>query len=83
MANAQPLEAHCDHCRQTRPLWLYQPEHTMHLTLVTCDWCDRDRQPLLCTRCWSDERIREETAPVSEAEDAMAAVLAGLGRCSR
>ena len=61
--NATPLEARCDHCRQTRPLFLYEPEHNAHFGFATCRWCARDKQPLLCTRCWGAERELEENDP--------------------
>lgn len=69
----QPLEARCDHCDQTRPLFLYEADHDFHLTGITCEWCARDKQPLLCTRCWSTEKQREENAPTDPDDDAMAA----------
>lgn len=65
-------EGTCEHCRQTRALFRYEPEHNGHLDPYgfTCEWCLRDKQPLLCTRCWSVEREREEndSALSSEAE---------------
>jgi hypothetical protein len=68
----QPIEARCDHCRQTRPLFRYEPDHGMHLGALafSCRWCTRDEQPLLCARCWSTEKEREETHPdlIEEAE---------------
>lgn len=62
--NAQPIEARCDHCKQTRPLFLYEPDHG-HLGagMFTCRWCTRDKQPLLCVRCWDKERELEENDP--------------------
>ncbi|MFF4403674.1 hypothetical protein [Streptomyces sp. NPDC001404] len=66
--NDQPLETRCDHCKQTRPLFLYEPEHNIHALGYTCEWCLRRQQPLLCSRCWSKEREREENAPVSAEE---------------
>jgi hypothetical protein len=59
-----PIEARCDHCTQTRVVWLYDTLHDFHLDAgaATCRWCTRTRQPLLCTPCWSAERLREETA---------------------
>jgi hypothetical protein len=67
---AAPIEARCDHCSQTRPLFLYQPAHNVHLggNAFTCRWCSRDKQPLLCTRCWGTEREREENDPALDAE---------------
>jgi hypothetical protein len=60
-----PFEARCDRCKQTRPLFLYEPEHNAHLGagMFTCRWCTRDKQPLLCVRCWGVERQREEDDP--------------------
>ncbi|WP_263165441.1 hypothetical protein [Streptomyces sp. SCSIO ZS0520] len=72
MTTAQPLEARCDHCHQTRPLFLYEPEHDMHITGITCEWCERDKQPLLCTRCWSTEKQREENDPGDPEDNAAA-----------
>jgi hypothetical protein len=59
------LEAQCDHCRQLRPLFLYEPTHGLHLgsAAFSCEWCRRAKQPLLCARCWSTEREREEGDP--------------------
>ena len=68
--NATPIEARCDHCKQTRPLFLYEPDHNMHAFPVPCEWCERDKQPLLCVRCWGKERLREENAPMSAEEEA-------------
>lgn len=67
-----PVEAACDHCKQTRPLFLYQPDHGMHLNpavMLGCRWCNRATQPLLCTRCWGKERELEEN-DTGLAEDA-------------
>lgn len=64
----RPIEARCDHCNQTRPLFLYEPDHNVHAIPVPCTWCDRDRQPLLCVRCWGAERELEESTPMSDAE---------------
>lgn len=60
-----PLEARCDHCKQIRPLFLYEPDHNMHLGggAFTCRWCSREKQPLLCVRCWGAERELEENDP--------------------
>lgn len=63
MTAETPLEARCDHCKQTRPLFLYEPDHDFHLTGITCEWCERDKQPLLCARCWSVEKQREDNDP--------------------
>ncbi len=61
MTTSQPLEARCDNCRQTRPLFLYEPDHG-HLgaSQFTCRWCTRDKQPLLCVRCYDAEVLLEE-----------------------
>lgn len=60
----QPIEARCDHCKQTRPLFLYEPDHG-HLgpSQFTCRWCTREKQPLLCVRCWDKEAELEENDP--------------------
>ncbi|PZT70156.1 hypothetical protein DN402_31540 [Streptomyces sp. SW4] len=70
---SQPLEARCDGCKQQRPLFLYEPDHDFHLTGITCEWCARDKQPLLCARCWSAEKQREENDPGDPEDNAMAA----------
>jgi hypothetical protein len=59
-----PIEARCDHCKQTRPLFLYEPDHG-HLgpSQFTCRWCTREKQPLLCVRCWDAEALLEENDP--------------------
>ena len=59
-----PVETRCDHCKQTRPLFLYQPDHG-HLgaSQFTCRWCTRDKQPLLCVRCYDAEALLEENDP--------------------
>jgi len=64
VTSPQPIEARCDHCKQTRPLFLYEPDHG-HLGagMFTCRWCTRDKQPLLCVRCWGAERELEENDP--------------------
>lgn len=77
-AETTPIEARCDHCKQTRPLFLYEPDHTFHFVPVDCEWCDRDTQPLLCARCWEKERLREENAPASPEELAIGAFLGPL-----
>ncbi|MGE7437544.1 hypothetical protein [Kitasatospora sp. NPDC001175] len=74
----RPVEASCDRCKQTRPLFLYQPDHNMHAIPVPCEWCDRDTQPLLCSRCWGVERERELNAPMSADEQAATEFLLGL-----
>jgi hypothetical protein len=68
--NAQPIEARCDHCKQLRPLFLYQPDHDVHLGGLgfSCRWCTREKQPLLCVRCWGAEREREENDPALNQE---------------
>lgn len=30
--------------------------------------CDHCKQPLLCARCWENERLREENAPLAPGE---------------
>lgn len=64
MTTNPPIEARCDHCKQTRPLFLYEPDHG-HLgpSQFTCRWCTRDKQPLLCVRCWDAEVLLEENDP--------------------
>jgi hypothetical protein len=64
MTATAPLEARCDHCKQTRPLFMYEPDHG-HLgaSQFTCRWCMRDKQPLLCVRCWDAEALLEENDP--------------------
>jgi hypothetical protein len=59
-----PIEARCDHCKQTRPLFLFEPDHG-HLGagMFTCRWCTREKQPLLCVRCWDKEAELEEADP--------------------
>lgn len=71
-ATVQPLEARCDGCKQLRPVFLYQPEHGHMLPPqeAVCPWCSRDKQPLLCTRCYSAERQREENDPRLASEHA-------------
>lgn len=67
-----PTEDRCAHCKQWRPLFRYQPAHEgghLHPGLVVgCRWCTRDVQPMLCARCWSDEREREENDPLLDEE---------------
>ncbi|MEU7066932.1 hypothetical protein [Streptomyces sp. NPDC046161] len=74
----QPLEARCDHCKQTRPLFLYEPDHNCHLVPRDCEWCDRDKQPLLCVRCWDQEREREENQPPTAEELALTEFFVGM-----
>lgn len=68
----EPVSARCDHCKQTRVLFLYEPLHAGHFTaaMVTCRWCNWDKNPLLCSSCWSKERLLEENDPgvLAEAE---------------
>ncbi|MGQ4733422.1 hypothetical protein ACUN3E_37910 [Streptomyces sp. Ju416(a)] len=73
-----PLEARCDHCKQTRPLFLYEADHDFHLTGITCEWCAQDRQPLLCARCWSAEKVREEADPGDPQDNAAGAAFARM-----
>ncbi len=82
---AGPIEGRCDRCRQIRPLFLYAPEHGgMHISpaLVTgCRWCTRDKQPLLCVRCWDKEREEEENDQLlAEEGETWALLLAGNTR---
>jgi hypothetical protein len=69
----QPSEGRCERRKQTRPLFAYEPEHNMHLGAgaFTCKWCNRDKQPMLCTRCWGNERIEEENDSALNAEGDM------------
>lgn len=65
-----PVEARCDHCKQTRPLFLYQVQHG-HIQPpqeMACRWCSRPTQPLLCVRCHGAERAREDNDPGLRAE---------------
>ncbi|MFD9152229.1 hypothetical protein ACFWDF_34340 [Streptomyces diastaticus] len=74
MTAKTPVEARCDHCAQTRPLFLYEPDCGLHLgaTGFTCPWCSIEKQPLLCARCWSERKGREDADPQLAAEaDAM------------
>lgn len=68
MTNTQPTDGRCSSCQQTRPLFRYEPDHNMHAIPVSCEWCDRNEQPLLCSRCWEAERLREENAPMGAEE---------------
>lgn len=70
MTTSQPIEARCDYCKQTRPLFLYEPDHNAHLGagMFTCRWCTREKQPLLCVRCWGKERELEENDPALNEE---------------
>lgn len=71
----QPFEAYCDHCHQQRPLFLYEPDHTCHLLPVSCRWCDREKQPLLCTRCWNAEKQLEDRTPATSEEQSIGSFL--------
>lgn len=66
-----PLETHCDHCNQVRPLFRYRLNHGLHLAggAFVCNWCTREEQPNLCARCWSTER--EEADPTLVRETAL------------
>ncbi|MCI3246485.1 hypothetical protein [Streptomyces spinosisporus] len=69
--NAVPkITGPCEHCKQPRPLFRYEPEHNAHLGggFATCRWCTREKQPLLCVRCWEKERLREENDPALNEE---------------
>jgi len=83
MPNHPVLESHCDTCDQTRPLFPYEPSHQTHLSGITCEWCARDKQPLLCVRCWSTEKQREESAPPSVSDKAAAEFLTMLLESNR
>lgn len=72
----------CEHCKQHRPLWRYEPDHGMHLhepARWTCRWCVRNDngkgQPWLCVRCYSAEAVLEEETPVDETEAALMSLL--------
>lgn len=67
-----PAEGPCERCKQTRPLFRYELDHEGHIDPYgfTCRWCNRT-QPLLCVRCWSAERLREESDPALNEEAAM------------
>lgn len=68
--DAKPIEARCDHCRQTRPLFLYEPDCGLHLgaAAFTCPWCSIEKQPLLCPSCWSARKQREDNDPALNEE---------------
>ena len=72
MTQPQPIEARCDNCKQTRPLFLYEPDCGLHLGAgaFTCPWCSIPKQPLLCTRCWDARKEREDNDPRLLEEDA-------------
>ena len=65
MTTPTPIEARCDSCKQQRPLFLYEPDCGLHMGAgaFTCPWCSIDKQPLLCTPCWSARKEREENDP--------------------
>jgi hypothetical protein len=73
-----PAAGTCEHCQQTRPLVRYEPDHNFHFAGATCEWCERETQPLLCTPCWGRERQREDDAPMGAEEKAMTEALLGL-----
>lgn len=80
---ARPIEARCDHCRQNRPLFLYEPDHNAHLGAgaFTCRWCTREKQPLLCVRCWGIEKQLEEDDPgLNQEGEIMAQICAANAR---
>jgi hypothetical protein len=79
----QPFEAYCDHCHQQRPLFLYEPDHNCHLLPVACRWCDRDKQPLLCTRCWDAEKQLEDRTPATPEEQSIGSFLNAVSARSR
>lgn len=79
----QPFEASCDHCHQQRPLFLYEPDHNCHLVPVACRWCDREKQPLLCVRCWGKERELEENTPGTDDEVALTSFFQAVSAQSR
>ena len=60
-----PIEARCDNCKQSRFLFLYEPDCGLHLgaNAFTCPWCSIPKQPLLCAPCWSARKEREENDP--------------------
>jgi hypothetical protein len=72
-----PTEGRCERCKQTRPLFRYEPNHGGHIDPYgfTCRWCTRTEQPNLCTRCWGVERAEEENDPALNEE---AEMLAGI-----
>ena len=81
-----PVQGRCEHCKQTRAVFRYEPDHNAHLGagFVTCRWCTRDEQPLLCTSCWSKERIREEEdSGLNEEAETWAQILAMNARAER
>jgi hypothetical protein len=71
MTAMTPLEARCEHCHQVRPLFIYQPDHVSHLGGygMSCRWCRRKRQPLLCVRCYDTEAVLEENDTALAEED--------------
>lgn len=65
-----PMEACCDHCKQTRSLFLYESDCGLHLGAgaFSCPWCSIEKQPLLCAPCWSARKEREDSDPALIAE---------------
>lgn len=81
-----PVEGECEHCHRTRPLFAYEPDHNMHLGALafTCRWCTRDKQPMLCARCWSTERELEEgDDALAEEAETWAQICAASDRYAR
>lgn len=67
-------EGACGHCEKWRPLWKYRPQHEGHLhepDALSCTWCQREEQPVLCARCYQGEYERELDTPTSETETAL------------
>ena len=82
MNDTTPIEARCDHCKQPRTLFLFEPDHG-HLGagMFTCRWCSRDKQELLCVRCWGAEKEREENDPgINEDAETMRKICATNAR---
>lgn len=82
---AQAAEGRCEHCKQARPLFPYVPDHGgMHVSpalAAGCRWCTREKQPLLCVRCWGKEREREDDDPMlAEEDETWSLLLAGNAR---
>ena len=56
-----PLEATCDDCQQTRPVFLYEPNcNWPPCTIPGCPCCSPNK-PLVCIRC-EDKRRKEEAS---------------------
>ena len=53
-------------------------DHDFHLVPTNCEWCARKKQPLLCTRCYSVEKQREENTPLAPGEKEAAEVFVAL-----